>query len=521
MSAKPTAQGTLGKTPFPHLLLYAHDRRLTGTLAIWPEQGAAGGRGQDRLYFQGGVLAAARTLDRYATLTDAVVSLFVRIEGPYGFYADQNLLGSSDEVLSGKLDIYAALSHGLRTYPRLDLIDTMLARIGERPVRVRDGLPIARLDLPRAEREFVDRLQRTPASLDELVEDGALPEADVRRLLYFLTLIRGIERDEGAGSGLGTTLPNVTMDSIPVGRRSDPIRSEAPPRNSPSPFAFRPAPVPSIVPPPTVISMLPAPPPAAGLNPQDSLRWGELASLYDRLDDLTHYQLLGVAPHAAPHEIAAAYVSVIKKVHPDRLPSGLAPLSRCAQAVFERVTEANNTLGNPAARAEYDQAVTEGGGTRASERQMRNVVESTLDFQKAEVLMKRRDFAQAMQHLRAALSKKPDEPDYHALHGWLLHLMNPTDPAPIDDMLSALDKAIKGNPNSDRTHYYRGMVLKRLKRDREAFAHFRKAMEINPRNVEATREVRLANMRKDSKPPPPAEGSGGGLLSKLFKGPKQ
>jgi tetratricopeptide (TPR) repeat protein len=147
------------------------------------------------------------------------------------------------------------------------------------------------------------------------------------------------------------------------------------------------------------------------------------------------------------------------------------------------------------------------------------VLESTLDFQKAEVLMKRRDFAQAMQHLRSALGKNPDEPDYHALHGWLLHLMHPTEPAPVNEMLAALDRALKGNSNSDRTHYYRGMVLKRLKREREALSHFRKAMDINPRNVEATREVRLANMRKDSKPPPPGAG-GGSLLSKLFKGPK-
>ena len=104
MSAKPTAQGTLGKTPFAHLLLYAHDRRLTGTLAIWPEQNAEGGRGQDRLFLQDGAVVAVRSPQQFASTYEAVVALFARMDGPYGFYADQNLLGSSDDVLRGAID---------------------------------------------------------------------------------------------------------------------------------------------------------------------------------------------------------------------------------------------------------------------------------------------------------------------------------------------------------------------------------------------------------------------------------
>ena len=93
--------------------------------------------------------------------------------------------------------------------------------------------------------------------------------------------------------------------------------------------------------------------------------------------------------------------------------------------------------------------------------------------------------------------------------------MNPTDPAPTDEMLAALDRALKLNPDSERAHYYRGVVLKRLKRDNEALLHFRTASQLNPRNVEAARELRLAMMRRESRPPPPT-----GLLSKFLKGPK-
>jgi hypothetical protein len=59
----------------------------------------------------------------------------------------------------------------------------------------------------------------------------------------------------------------------------------------------------------------------------------------------------------------------------------------------------------------------------------------------------------------------------------------------------------------------------------QAIRDFRKAMELNPRNIDAAREVRLWDMRTGSKgspEPPPVKGKdppkgSGGLLGKLFK----
>jgi curved DNA-binding protein CbpA len=248
-------------------------------------------------------------------------------------------------------------------------------------------------------------------------------------------------------------------------------------------------------------------------------RWQELAQLYDRLDELNHYQLLHVDPNAAAADISGAYFGLVKKFHPDRLPEALSPLGGCAQLIFERLTEASETLGNADLRAEYGKAVAAGGGTRASERMMRAVLESALEYQKAEVLTKRRDYPQAMELIQSALAKNKDEGDYHALHGWLLHLMHPGDAGPTDVMLREFDFALKANPKNERAHYYKGVVLKRLNRLGEAARHFRTAAEINPRNVDAAREVRLSHMRRDSKPPPDGAGSSR-LLSKLFKGGK-
>ena len=53
----------------------------------------------------------------------------------------------------------------------------------------------------------------------------------------------------------------------------------------------------------------------------------------------------------------------------------------------------------------------------------------------------------------------------------------------------------------------------------EALTHFRRAAEINPRNLDAARRVRLAEMRaRASQAPetPPEDDPGNGFLSKLF-----
>ena len=423
-------------------------------------------------------------------------------------------------------------------------------RIGARSVRVREGLPVERLELSAKELALVERLRRNKASIDELMRDSELSGGEVRRLLYLLTLVRGIETAEGKA-----TVSGLTVDTIPPAPKPDSIPSEATPRPSiaaprpsiaapnPSgvtvgPFVAAPrstgvAPRPSMPaprppskpsesaghfasPPTTTTAALPAPPVPAGLNPADSARWHELGTLYDKLDQITHYQLLPVSPSASPQDINTAYFGLVKSFHPDRLPASLAPLQRCAQLLFERLTEANDALGKPELRVRV---------RPSGRRRRRHARFGAHDAQRARLgarVPKSRGADEAPRLQRRPCSccaarspRTPTSGDYHALYAWLLHLMNPTDPAPIDEMLSSLDRALKSNPQSERAHYYKGVVLKRLKRDREALSHFHAAVQINPRNVDAAREVRLATMRRESKPPPP------GLLSKLLQGSRK
>jgi tetratricopeptide (TPR) repeat protein len=71
------------------------------------------------------------------------------------------------------------------------------------------------------------------------------------------------------------------------------------------------------------------------------------------------------------------------------------------------------------------------------------------------------------------------------------------------------------SPNCERAYFYRGMLLKKVDNFNAAVKDFRKAAELNPRNTDAMREVRLHTMRGPAASA--AKADAGGLFGKLFK----
>jgi predicted TPR repeat methyltransferase len=101
------------------------------------------------------------------------------------------------------------------------------------------------------------------------------------------------------------------------------------------------------------------------------------------------------------------------------------------------------------------------------------------------------------------------------MKAWLLMQKHPGKAAPLSDMLESASTAIELHADHEKALFYKGQILKRMGRTAEAYKCFRKVTMLNPRNVEAAREVRLSNMRgeRTSKAPPPPTG----LLGNLFK----
>jgi curved DNA-binding protein CbpA len=86
------------------------------------------------------------------------------------------------------------------------------------------------------------------------------------------------------------------------------------------------------------------------------LKW--IVEMHKQLERLTHYDLLGLRRNADVKDIKRAYFRLAGLIHPDRFFKKRAGRYKpMIDAIFERVTEAHDTLREPQRRAQYDQAL--------------------------------------------------------------------------------------------------------------------------------------------------------------------
>jgi tetratricopeptide (TPR) repeat protein len=243
--------------------------------------------------------------------------------------------------------------------------------------------------------------------------------------------------------------------------------------------------------------------------------------------------MLDVARDDGRDEIEASFYELARHWHPDRLPPDLAPVRDACSRVFGRMSEAHSTLVDDDKRARYMQLLAEGVGSPEMQETVARVIEAATDFQKAEVCFKRNDLVQAESWCRKAIEADDTQSDYHAMLAWLVAL-KPENQSPekTNESIKTLDRALSKNNKSENAHFWRGMLYKRLGKIDLAMKDFRVVVDLNPRNIDAAREVRLHQMRNASGSPPakprrsspippkatdPAKSSG--IFGRLFKKP--
>jgi tetratricopeptide (TPR) repeat protein len=271
-----------------------------------------------------------------------------------------------------------------------------------------------------------------------------------------------------------------------------------------------------------------------GISLEMANRWREILERAQTIDRADYFSMLDIARDATADEVEGAFLALAKKWHPDRLPPELAPAREACARVFSRMSEARATLVDDDARAKYMRLMQEGSGSPETQETVQKVVDAATSFQKAEVCFKRNDLAQAETFCRKALDLDDTQPDYHALLAWLVAMKPESQSAEATlTCIKMLDKAVSISNRCEKAYFWRGMLYKRLGKTDVALKDFRRVADMNPRNIDAVREVRLHTMRssgRGSTPPPPPAGrqsplpakpgddkKTSGIFGKLFK----
>ncbi len=324
--------------------------------------------------------------------------------------------------------------------------------------------------------------------------------------------------------------PSPPAANAPVST-SAPLSTSAPAKQASEKIATRPPPPASASGPSSVRESLreprsiPPPPKAARLNtpspiaqrasmPPPSLADTRRTQIVERaraIDSGDLYALLGVAKQATQQEIQAAYIAAAKMFHPDRLPAELADLKDTTTRLFGALSDAHKTLTDAEKRAAYDK---NGAKKKDESDEVHRMLKAANDYQKAEVMLRRSDVAEATSYAQLAVDGDPSRSEHVALLGWLKSMA--TGPNAIQEGLVLLNKAVEMDKDYDRALFWRGSLLKKLGKVEAAMKDFKHAAEVNPKNIDAVREVRLANMRSGQTSDRPQQPSGGGFLSRFF-----
>jgi len=250
--------------------------------------------------------------------------------------------------------------------------------------------------------------------------------------------------------------------------------------------------------------------------PGNDARVKELRESAQKLLALDHFATLGVSRTATPDEVKKAFIDAAKSWHPDRVPQGLDEVRPLFAKVFARLELARVTISDPAQRARYIEELAK-PETAASAKDISSA-EAGLELRKAEGMLKKNDAVAAERHLRRAVQLAPSNVECQVLLVWLQ--AKPDSSAErLRELVVDLDRLIARDAESKRAYYFRGMLQKRLDQTKKAMADFARAVELDPHNLDAARELRIFKMRQERAEPAKAgspEGVGG-FFRKLFK----
>jgi curved DNA-binding protein CbpA len=237
---------------------------------------------------------------------------------------------------------------------------------------------------------------------------------------------------------------------------------------------------------------------AAALETEALIR--DRLALVDRGAD--HFVLLGISQDATPDLIRAAYFTLARKLHPDRIASlGIIDSARDAQRLFAQINTAFATLNDTLKRTEYLSIIARGGESavraeeaKADELAMR-VMHAEEAFRRGEMALRREQIDQAITEFTTAVELQPQEPEYQAMFTWAKFAHAGDKQAIAHKTRNELARAAEKSTQSPTARFYLGRVERILGREREALEHFYEVLRIKPNHAEASSEIRVLETR--------------------------
>ncbi len=504
----------MAQTPLLHLYVYLLDKSLSGTLVLTTQAGARAAASFDegaptRVMDVAGIRVSERT-----PLERVMVKLCeLEPETRYAFYGGQDLLADRN-IEVPRIEPLAIVMACARACVGSPQAEATLRRIAEVAMGLAPAAMPERFRLSPEEGALVQRLRKQRTTLADLAKTSGVPPRIVRGVIYGLTITRHL--DFGGSTrppvGIERAAARATMATDPSAWRPSSGTTgiqnvdQTGTRRLPDDKRWSETTSSPVVPPARSSSD------TQGAPPNHEKRRAEIEAKLASAPNEDFFQMLGIGRDAGSSDVRNAYFGLAKVFHPDKLPKDLHDLKPRLARLFGSINAAYEALKDDAGRAHYLASL--GTAPKDEAATVARVVDAAFEFEKAEVFLRKNDVAAAEACAKRAVAADPEQPAYAALLAWVESLKRPLPPlledgktnSVYDDLLAQLDAVLRKEPDYEKAVYYRAVLLKRSGRVHLAYKDFKRSSQLNPKNIESTREVRLYEMRH----PPDDDGTGGG-----------
>lgn len=229
----------------------------------------------------------------------------------------------------------------------------------------------------------------------------------------------------------------------------------------------------------------------------ETLLRAEVTELAQSLRDKNHFEVLGVGQACSRSELESAYAELARRAHPDRFQSVSLAVRKMAAEVLERVDLAYETLRDKRERQQYLLQLQMGERRVHQNQESKQGLSAERAFQKGQTLVQRRAYEMALLEFGKALEGNPEEGEYHAHYGWCLYLCHPDSAPMLEEAIEHVKRGAGLAKDREKPFLFLGRLFKVMGRVDRAERMFTRAVQIQPECVEALRELRLINLRRE------------------------
>jgi curved DNA-binding protein CbpA len=412
--------------------------------------------------------------------------------------------GNGDEL--GQINVLGLLLAGVDAHYDLARIQTeMGAAFAEELV--------ATPALPRYERQFGFGPRDTPilqavarGVTYERMQGPGVDPLRAAKIVYTLWVAQMLRLGDDALQAIakGATAAAAAQElGVSIGARaaSEPKPAAKPepakPPPPPSPAAAKPTPKPAAKPEPE-----PEPEPEPDTSAADVEFEERLAALEAKVAARANaFALFGLELTAERAEVRAAWADLSKTFHPDALEgSGRRELRPRVEPVFAALSEAYGVLSDKEQRQKLRDAIAAGGTDLKSDDDattvVRNAFEAEMIAREADKLLRAKQWTRALELFERAHELSPQDSDIEAALHYTRFKAGPGEQGQALTTISSLETLIQIQPMCARAHYVCALIQLSIEDMQGAKRNFAKAHELDPRNIDAERQLRAIKLRE-------------------------